>query len=184
MAKKNPENTAPALRNIFLTGFMGAGKTSAGKLLARALGRPLADSDALAGKKSGRSISEIAGKKGMAAFRRLEAQCVKELAAGQGRVIALGGGVYPSRRWKSALAASGTTVFLYCPWAELEKRLKPEADTRPLLKGRWETAALRAKKLYASRLRFYRRADITISTAGLTPAQTAARIKIALAKKL
>ena len=159
---------------------MGAGKTSAGKLLARALGLPLADSDALAEKKAGLSVSEIVKKRGLAAFRKLEAACVKELAAGRGRVIALGGGVYPSRRWKRALAGSGITVFLYCPWAELEKRLKPEAGSRPLLKGTWAAAGPRAKKLYAARLRFYRRADITVNTSGLTPAQTAAEIKKAI----
>lgn len=180
MAKKNSKDTAPAVRNIFLTGFMCAGKTSAGKLLARALGLPLADSDALAEKKAGRPILEIVEKQGLAAFRKLESRCVKELAAGRGRVIALGGGVYPSRRWARALAASGLTVFLHCPWAELEKRLKPAAGTRPLLKGRWAAAGPRAKKLYAGRLRFYRRADVTINTGGLTPAQTAAKIKKAI----
>ena len=159
---------------------MCAGKTSAGKLLARALGRPLADSDALAEKKAGRSISEIVEKHGLAVFRKLEDRCVKELAAGQGRVIALGGGIYPSRRWKGTLAASGITIFLHCPWAELEKRLKPEAGTRPLLKGDWAAARPRAKKIYTGRLRFYRQADITINTGGLTPAQTTEKIKKAI----
>lgn len=159
---------------------MCAGKTSAGKILARALGRPLADSDALAEKKAGRSISELVEKRGLAVFRKMEAGCVKELAAGKGRVIALGGGIYPSRRWKSALAASGITVFLHCPWAELEKRLRPAAGTRPLLKGGWAAAGPRAKRLYSRRLRFYRRADLTINTAGLTPAQTAAKIEKAI----
>ncbi len=180
MAKKNTKDPAPAVRNIFLTGFMCAGKTSAGKLLARALGRPLADSDALAEKKAGNSVSAIVEQRGLAAFRKLESACVKELAAGRGRVIALGGGIYPSHRWKGALAASGITVFLHCPWNELEKRLKPEAGTRPLLKGAWAAAGPRAKKLYAARLPFYRRADITINTAGLTPARTAAKIKKAI----
>ncbi len=180
MAKKNQKNPAPAVRNIFLTGFMCAGKTSAGKLLARALGLPLADSDALVERKAGKSIFKIVKNSGLAAFRKLEAGCVKELAAGTGHVIALGGGIYPSRRWKSTLSASGITVFLHCPWAELEARLQPEAGTRPLLKGSWAAAGPRAKKLYAARLPFYRLADLTITTGGLTPAQTAEKIKKAL----
>jgi len=176
MAKKDRKNFKPPLRNVFLTGFMGSGKTTAGRLLARSLGLAFADSDALVEKRAGRSIAAIAESSGMAAFRRLEAACVKELASGHGRVIALGGGVYPSRRWKKLLKNCGTVVFLNCSWPELKKRLKAASGPRPLLKGPWERAAVRAEKLYARRLPFYRKAGITIKTSGLTPAKTVAAI--------
>lgn len=176
MAKKDRKNFKPPLRNVFLTGFMCSGKTTAGRLLARRLGLAFADSDALVEKRAGRSIAAIAERSGMAAFRRLEAACVKELAAGRGRVIALGGGVYPSRRWHKTLKNGGTTVFLHCPWAELEKRLQAARGPRPLLEGPWEAAAARAEKLYARRLPLYQKAAITVKTSGLTPAATAAAI--------
>ncbi len=171
------------MKNIFLTGFMCAGKTTAGQILSRRLGLSLADSDALAEKTAGLPVAEIVATRGLAAFRRIEAACVKELAAGRDRVIALGGGVYPSRRWKKTLAAGGTVVFLYCPWPELEKRLKSARGPRPLLKGPWARARLRAKRLYNRRLAFYRKADIMVSTSGLSPARAAALIIKRLAEK-
>ncbi len=170
------------MKNIFLTGFMCAGKTLTGRALARELGRPFCDSDRLLEKKTGKSIAAIVSAKGLGAFRRLEADLVKELAAKGGRVIALGGGVYPSRKWESLLKRTGITVFLHCPWPELEARLEKARPSRPLLAGPWEKAAPRAKRLYAARLRFYRRAEITIDTAGQTPAQAAAKTIEALNK--
>jgi len=170
------------VKNIFLTGFMCAGKTLTGRALARALRLPFRDSDALLGKKAGADAAAIIKTKGLGAFRRLEAELVKNLAARSGQVIALGGGVYPSRRWAGLLKRTGVTVFLYCPWPELEGRLEAARAPRPLLAGPWAKVAPRAKKLYAARLKFYRRADITINTAGLTPAQTAEKTKKALYK--
>ena len=181
MAQKNRKNTGPAVGNIYLTGFMCAGKTSSGTLLARALRRPFRDSDALLAKSTGETLAAIIRRDGLGAFRRLEAALVKDLAARGGQVIALGGGVYPSRRWERLLKSTGATVFLHCPWPGLVKRLQAERSGRPLLDGPWEKAAARAKKLYDRRLDFYRRADLTINTVGLTPGQAAARIKKALA---
>lgn len=177
MAKKNKKNIEPAVKNIFLTGFMCAGKTSAGSFLAQELGRPFRDSDALLERKTGKTIAALIKEKGLAGFRRLEAANVKRLAAGTGQVIALGGGVYPSRKWKKLLGGSGTTVFLYCPWPELEARLKAASGPRPLLAGPWEKTCERARRLYNRRLPFYRQADLTVSTAGLSPQKAAERVR-------
>lgn len=168
------------MKNIYLTGFMCAGKTSAGLALARLLKRPFADSDRTVEKKYGRKAAELIAAGGLAAFRKKEAAAVKEIAARGGLVAALGGGVYPSRRWEKLLRTTGTIVYLACPWPELELRLKAARGPRPLLNGRWETARRRAKELYLRRLPAYRRADLTVSTAGKTPRRTAALIKKAL----
>ena len=173
MAKKNKKNTLPPVGNIYLAGFMCAGKTSAGRALARLLGRPFRDCDALVEKETGKTVAELVTEKGLAGFRRLEAARVRALASSGGQVIALGGGVYPSRKWKGLLGRDGLTVFLNCPWPELAGRLKKAAGPRPLLAGPWERTAIRAKKLYNRRLPFYRRADITLNTAGLSPKKIA-----------
>ena len=179
MAQKNGKNTGPAL-NIYLLGFMCAGKTSVGAALARALRRPFRDSDALLRKRTGERLAVIIRRDGLGAFRRLEAGLVKELAGRGGQVIAFGGGVYPSGRRAGLLKRTGTTVFLHCPWPELAKRLKEERAGRPLLDGPWDKALPRAKKLYTARLKFYRRADLRLDTAGLTPLRAAGKIKKAL----
>ncbi|OHE77892.1 MAG: hypothetical protein A2107_03035, partial [Verrucomicrobia bacterium GWF2_62_7] len=164
------------MTNIYLTGFMCAGKTLAGRVLARRLGRPFADTDALLARKYGAAPGELIKKRGLAAFRVLEAALVRQLAASRGRVIALGGGFYPSGKRAPLLKRSGVTVFLNCPWTELEARLKAARGPRPLLSGPWEAAAPRARRLYAARLPYYRRADLTVAVAGLTPAQAAEKI--------
>lgn len=156
---------------------MCAGKTLAGRALARALRRPFADTDALLAARHGAPAAVLIKRRGLGAFRRLEAALVKELAGGSGRIVALGGGFYPSGARAGLLKKSGVTVFLACPWPELAKRLKAARGSRPLLAGPWALAGPRAKKLYAARLPYYRLADLTVNTAGLTPAQTAAKIK-------
>lgn len=176
MAKKNGKDTAPAVRTVYLAGFMCAGKSSAGRLLARALRVPFRDTDAAVRKRAGASIAELVRRRGLAAFRRLEAAAVRELGAAGG-VVALGGGVYPSRRWRAFLRRTGVTVFLRVPWPELEARLKANAAGRPLLRGRWPAAAVRARKLYERRLAYYRLADITVDAAGLRPAAAARLVK-------
>jgi len=88
MARKDRQ-AAPRAKNIYLTGFMCAGKTSAGRALSRALGLPFRDSDELIEKEAGRTVAELVRSKGLARFRSLEAAQVRKLASSGGRVIAL-----------------------------------------------------------------------------------------------
>jgi shikimate kinase len=177
MAKNNGKDTLEAVGNVYLTGFMCSGKTTAGRALARLLKADFFDTDELLESRSGLSVHEFIRRKGLRAFREFEAMQVCELAAFRGCVVALGGGVYPSRRWEKLLKSTGTVVFLRCPWPELEKRLKAARGPRPLLVGPWAKARRRARKLYASRLPGYEKADLAVSTAGVTPAMTAAGIR-------
>ena len=161
---------------------MCAGKTSAGRQFAHALGWPFVDSDLRIERENGKKIYALVKELGLRRFRAIEAALVREVAEGRGQVVALGGGVYPSRRWEGLLKRTGIVVFLYCPWPEIKKRLKAARGPRPLLKGPWEKAGPRAKRLYSARLPFYRRADIVINTTGLLPEGTAAAIKEAIFK--
>lgn len=161
------------LKNIYLLGFMCAGKTLTGRKLAALLGRPFADSDAAVERAAGRSVSSIVGEQGLGAFRRLEAAAVRKLCARRGAVIALGGGIYPSRRWRGLLKRTGLTVFLDCGWRELERRLAANRRGRPLLAGEAAAALRRARRLLEKRLKYYEAADIDIDVTALTPGQAA-----------
>jgi len=180
MARQD-RKAAPRLGNVYLLGFMCAGKTSAGRALARALGLRFRDSDALVERSAGKPVAALV-RGGWARFRSLEAAGLRRLASSGGQVVALGGGLYPSQRWERLLKATGVTVFLHCRWPELKRRLAAASGPRPLLKGPWVTALARAKKLYSKRLRFYRRADIRIDATRLSPAGAAAKIRKALSR--
>ena len=159
---------------------MCAGKTLTGRALAALLKRPFCDSDQAVEKETGIKIAALFSKKGPDGFRRAEAAAVKKIAARCGVVAALGGGIYPSRKWKNRLAASGTAVYLHCPWPELRGRLKADRAARPLLAGEWGDACGRARTLYRKRLGFYRLSDLEVNTSGLSPQAVAGKIKAML----
>lgn len=179
MEKKDGKNTEAPVGNIYLLGFMCSGKTLAGRALAGLIRRPFADSDAAVRRMTGHSPAALIRRRGLSRFRVAEEKAVRDIARKPGQVVALGGGFYPSGKRAALLRRTGTTVFLRCPWPELAGRLKASRG-RPLLDGDRDEALLRAGKLHAARLPFYRRADITVSSGGLTPRQTAVRIKKAL----
>lgn len=177
MAKRDRREAAPGLsHHVLLAGFALSGKTSAGRALARLLGRRFLDTDALVRKASGLSPSEFIARRGLAAFRKAETAALEGLSALPApAVIALGGGVLPVGARGRLLRKLGVTVFLDCPEAELARRLEA-ARGRPLLEAK--TPGARRGKLSAllkRRLPFYRRADVMVRTAGLSPLGTAKR---------
>lgn len=99
-------------KNIVLIGMMGSGKTTVGRLLAQRLGRELADTDALIEQRTGRSIPDIFAQDGEAAFRTLELELCRELAGGQGLVIACGGGLPTQEEAIAALKENGLVFWL------------------------------------------------------------------------
>ena len=93
--------------NVILVGFMGAGKSSVGRILARRLGRCLVETDEMIVGKEGVSIPEIFAAKGEAYFRAAEEEVLGLLALKSGDVIATGGGL-PCRQGRpAALRALG-----------------------------------------------------------------------------
>ncbi|MCW8860479.1 MAG: AAA family ATPase, partial [Deltaproteobacteria bacterium] len=79
--------------NIILTGFMGTGKSTLGRLLAKRLGYEFIDTDTEIEKRIGQTIAELFQEQGEGVFRQYEAELVQELAQQQGLVIATGGGL-------------------------------------------------------------------------------------------
>src|SRR4029453_817590 len=98
--------------NVVLVGFMGAGKSVCGRLLARRLGRCFVETDDMIVASEGRSIPEIFRDAGEEAFRQLEAETLDALALKSGEVIATGGGL-PCREGRmDRLRELGTVVWL------------------------------------------------------------------------
>ncbi|HTY80091.1 MAG TPA: shikimate kinase [Candidatus Bathyarchaeia archaeon] len=165
--------------NVILVGFMGAGKSSVGRLLARRLGRCFVETDDMIVAAAGRPIPEIFAEKGEAHFRQLESDVVRLLALKHGDVIATGGGLPCAQGRLEALRSIGTVVWLGGDFATLYERALRAGD-RPMLHGktREQVAAL-----YESRKPYYAQADLTVSTDGLTTDQVAARVGTALAER-
>jgi shikimate kinase len=163
-----------AVKNVYLTGFMGTGKSTVGPALARLLKRPWADLDALIVRAAKKSVAEIFATEGEPAFRRREQEALAMAALKGGAVISLGGGTLLAPANGEIVAGSGTLVLLTCARRELARRLAPERAVRPKLAGGSLDARLR--ELMAERGDAYGRPDFSISTTRLTPAAAAAAI--------
>lgn len=157
---------------IYLTGFMGTGKSVVGKELARLLRRPFVDLDLSIESAAGSSVASLFARRGEAAFRKLERKALLRAAKRQGVVVALGGGTLLDPRHR-AVVAKGLLVNLSCSRAELVRRLRPERASRPLLAG--GSLSARIGKLLTERRDAYGVADFTVSTTVNSP-KTAAMI--------
>lgn len=161
-----------AAENIILVGFMGAGKSSVGRLLAKRLGRCFVETDDLIVARDGRSIAEIFRAEGEARFRQIEADLLDLLRLKRGDVIATGGG-FPCREGRmDVLKGMGTVVWLAGEFEALYARAL-RSGSRPMLEGKpkEEVAAL-----YRAREPYYRQAHLVVETAGLGVDQVVRRI--------
>lgn len=161
------------IKNIALLGFMGCGKTTVGRLLARKLGFRFLDTDSLIEEKSGLSIPQIFERFGEKHFRKLETQVLEEVASWKKLVLSTGGGLpMKDENWK-LLKEKFLTVFIEVPFETLWKRIAADPG-RPLLR-RYPRKDL-LEKLYLERLSRYRQADVIISAGESTPEEIAEAI--------
>ena len=147
---------------IVLVGFMGAGKTTVGRLLAAKLGRPFIDSDQVIEERAGMPIRQIFADMGEPAVRELEHSVIADLLAGPDVVLALGGGA-PRHESTRKLLAAVPVVYLRVGYAEALTRVGGDTG-RPML-ARADVQALHAERqaIYASV------ATVTVDTDGRTP---------------
>jgi shikimate kinase len=161
-----------SITGIILTGFMGAGKTTVGALLAERLGWIFVDSDHVVEARAGMSVAEIFERRGEAAFRQMETEAVRETAGREHVVLALGGGALESAATRDLLATlpHARVVFLEAPLDTLVSRCagQPQAPVRPVLRDRESLAAR-----WQLRQPLYRAAHLTVATADRTPAAVA-----------
>ena len=159
---------------VYLTGFMGAGKSAVGKELARLLRRPFVDLDKSIEREAGSSVASLFARRGEAEFRKLERKALLRASRRQGVVVALGGGTLLDKRNKSLVARTGLLVHLTCSRAELVRRLGPDRASRPLLAG--GALSARVGKLLAARRAAYAGADWSVSTTVNSPKAAAMMI--------
>jgi len=162
---------------IFLIGFMGAGKTTVGRELARLLDYAFLDLDELIARQVGKSVQEIFAELGEAEFRRLEREAIRSCKQLTRAVVALGGGAYESEKNRALLRDIGRTIWLDCPLEVCFERIRGDTS-RPLL---GDEKAM--SKLLEQRRTAYAEADQAVQAGEGSPDQIAIEIVNWLEKK-
>jgi len=161
---------SPRHRAVFLVGFMGSGKTTIGRALARLLGWDFVDLDERIVETEGRGIAAILRDAGEPFFRDLEGRLLASLAGRARIVVACGGGTYAHPPSRALIDAMGAAIWLQIPLHLALARCEA-GPVRPLLSG-----AEQAEALYRRRLPSYSAAPVHVPVEGLTPEEAAERI--------
>ncbi|MFT4412608.1 shikimate kinase [Fredinandcohnia humi] len=147
------------MKAIYLTGFMGAGKTTIGKRLSEALQVPVIDTDLYIEEKIGKKIADIFTEDGEQVFRKYEREYLR-LLPNRDVVITTGGGIViqeENRRW---MMNNGHVIFLYCDIETIFDRVKTD-PTRPLFDAVHKE---NTRRLYNQRMSFYNEAHFILDT--------------------
>lgn len=145
------------MKALYVTGFMGSGKTTIGRALSERWNVPVIDTDEQVEMRTGKRVREIFEQEGETAFRRYETDILKSLPA-ENIIITTGGGVVgkeENRRW---MQEHGTVLYLYCEPQHIVQRLRGDT-TRPLFQ---ETESFFV--LFRSRQSLYEEAHYTVDT--------------------
>ena len=160
--------------NIYLIGFMGAGKSAAARTLQKAYGMELVEMDETIEAQQGMKISEIFARKGEPYFRQLETELLQGLREVSNRVISCGGGVVMRPENVALMKENGRIVLLTATPETILERVSRN-NNRPLLEGKKNVADIRA--LMETRRPFYEAAaDFCVSTDDCSRRQVAEKI--------
>ena len=154
------------MKNIYLVGFMGSGKSTVGKILAEKLNMKFVDIDKLIEEKEGMKIKDIFEQKGESYFRELERKQIEAIVNQEGLVVSTGGGLGANLDNMNLMKKNGDVVWLDVSLNTVLDRLKNDQD-RPLLKQPTE----KIKQLFEERKNVYRLANIRINADKKTPSQ-------------
>ena len=153
------------MNNLFLIGFMGAGKSSVSAGLGRMLGREVVEMDERIAAQEGMSIPELFAQKGEPYFRVCETALLKSFTQGAPRIVSCGGGVPLREENVAAMRESGTVVLLTASPEVILERVR-DSDERPLLQGHKDVPYI-AALMEQRRPRYEAAADITVDTSHL-----------------
>ncbi len=158
-------------QNLILCGFMGCGKSTVGRRLAKLSGREFIDMDSFIEQEQGMTIQEIFASQGEPAFRQMETQAARILAQKQGLVIASGGGTVLNPENVRILKQNGIILLLDAPLSALQERLKFDTQ-RPLLQRPDRREFI--EQLHSQRMPLYQQASDLVIPAG-APGNVVAR---------
>jgi len=166
-------NRGGAFPGVVLVGFMGSGKSSVGRELARRFGAPFVDVDERIESAAGCPIRDLFAREGEPAFREREKAALLEVLSVKGCVIATGGGAFADEENRDRLRSYAPVVYLEAAVETLLERLAGDIG-RPLLRGvdRKETV----RELLSRRVPGYRAADVTVRTDGRTVEEVAGQV--------
>lgn len=172
---------------IFLAGFMGAGKSTIGPILANTIGWDSCDLDLLIEKKQGKKIRQIFEQEGEKFFRKIETEMLKEISTKSNLVVSLGGGTMANENNLAILKKSGTTIYLRASTDSFYRRLRYKRDRPSLGVNESEDFTKdklvnRINDLMAKRVKFYEQADIIVNTDNSSVGRTVDKI-VKLLKK-
>ena len=160
-------------KNLVLTGMMGVGKSTIGRLLAKKLKVKFLDVDKVIEKNEKQSIKKIFERKGEKYFRKIEERITFKILKNKNVVIALGGGAFMNDEIRYKVLTSCSSVWLKVNLDKLISRYK-RSNRRPLLdKKKLETEV---KKIYQSRKKIYSLANFKINCDSMTKTQVVEKI--------
>jgi len=164
---------------IALIGFMGCGKSTAGRLVARATGFEFVDTDAAVEKACGLSVRDIFRTKGEPFFREVESRILVECLEAEKRILATGGGVWMNEGNRNRLLEGAWCVWLKVDPDQVWERVRSNLAERPLLAGA-EDPRRKIQELLEIREPFYSLAHATIDTNGRSPDEVSSSLLSAL----
>ncbi len=160
---------------VVLVGLRGAGKSTVGKAVAKKLGIPFVELDALVAQEAGMTLSTIFEVHGEEYFRRAEREVLTRLLEKEERaVVATSGSIVNDRETWALLRDRTTTVWLKAKPEDHWERVVAQGDGRPMAGRPRAMAELRA--IYAARKETYARARVIVETSGVTAVEAAARV--------
>lgn len=154
---------------IFLTGFMGSGKSTIGPILANTIGYRFIDLDLLIEQREGRKIGDIFKQEGEKRFREMERTLLREVVQSPRMVVSLGGGTISDQKTLDLIKESGVLVYLKANSEYIYRRLRTKSD-RPMLRtadGQLMDADQlqhRIDELMTERKNYYEQAHVVIHT--------------------
>jgi XRE family aerobic/anaerobic benzoate catabolism transcriptional regulator len=168
------------MKRIALIGLRGAGKSTLGTRLAKALGTPFVELDREIEREAGTSLSEIFLLYGQAGYRRYERRCLQRVLERNDRaVIATGGSIVSEPGTYELLLSACFTVWLKAAPEEHMARVIAQGDTRPMAGN--DQAMEDLRRILDGRATLYGQADVTVDTAGKTLEQTLSALRNAVA---